>query len=149
MSTRTRDPGERAGARGSEKPAAAGGWSRKRVLVVDDSQTMRMMVEVMLRRSSYDVVTARDGDEAVAKATANPPDAILMDVMMPKLSGIEACRVLRAEQSTKGVPIILVTTRGEQASIDAGFASGCNDYVTKPVDSRELLEKLRALLNED
>jgi CheY-like chemotaxis protein len=122
--------------------------SRKKILLVDDSSTALMITQVLLSRSAYAIATARDGREAVAKAIASPPDAILMDVVMPHMSGIEACRALRAEESTRQIPIILVTTRGDGDSVEAGFASGCNDYVTKPINGPELLSKLRDQLGE-
>ena len=107
-----------------------------------------MIEQMLLSSTPYRILTARDGEEAVAKATAEAPDLILMDVVMPKMTGLEACRALRAQPSTMAVPIILVTTRGESTSVEAGFASGCNDYVTKPINRVELLSKLRDQLGE-
>ena len=116
---------------------------KKKILLVDDSSTALMIEEVMLRRLACEIVTARNGAEAIAKAIVEMPDLILMDVTMPFMTGIEACRALRARASTRAIPIILVTTHGDEASVEAGFASGCNDYVTKPIDGPELLGKLR------
>jgi CheY-like chemotaxis protein len=116
---------------------------KKKILLVDDSNTALMLEQLMLRRLPYELVTARDGAEAVAKAIVERPDLILMDVTMPHMTGIEACRAIRARASTREIPIILVTTHGDVASVEAGFASGCNDYVTKPIDGPELLGKLR------
>lgn len=122
--------------------------TRKKILLVDDSSTALMIEQMLLSSTPYRILTARDGEEAVAKATAEAPDLILMDVVMPKMTGLEACRALRAQPSTMAVPIILVTTRGESTSVEAGFASGCNDYVTKPINRVELLSKLRDQLGE-
>jgi len=122
--------------------------SKKKILLVDDSATALMIGQVLLSRAMYQVVLARDGKEAVAKATAERPDLILMDVVMPHMTGIEACRVIREDADTKEIPIILVTTRGDGDSVEAGFASGCNDYVTKPINGPELLGKLRDQLGE-
>lgn len=116
---------------------------KKKILLVDDSTTALMIEQMLLSKESYDIVTARDGREAVAKATSELPDLILMDIVMPRMTGIEACRAIRAQPSTRDIPIILVTTRGENENVESGFASGCNDYVTKPINGLELLSKLR------
>jgi CheY-like chemotaxis protein len=121
---------------------------KQKILIVDDSSTALMAVQMLLRRASYDVITARDGSEAVTKATRELPDLILMDVVMPNMTGIEACLALRAQVSTRFIPIILVTTRGEPDNVEKGYASGCNDYVTKPINGVELATKLRDQLGE-
>jgi DNA-binding response OmpR family regulator len=122
--------------------------AKKKILLVDDSSTALMIEGMLLGRAPYDVVTARDGREAVAKARSESPDLILMDVMMPNMTGIEACRALREQDTTRRIPIILVTTRGETESVEKGYASGCNDYVTKPINGIELLAKIRNQLGE-
>jgi CheY-like chemotaxis protein len=119
----------------------------KKVLLVDDSGVALMTEEMILRRAGkYDLMLAHDGEEAVAKATAELPDLILMDVVMPRMTGIEACKKLRGQSTTKDIPIILVTTRGEPTSVEIGYESGCNDYVTKPINSVELLGKVENLI---
>jgi CheY-like chemotaxis protein len=119
---------------------------KKRILLVDDSSTVLMMERMILGSSTYDFDTARNGREALEKASTAPPDLILMDVMMPEMGGLEACRRLRESEITRDVPIILVTTRGEEESIAMGFEVGCNDYVTKPIDNVELAEKITSLI---
>ncbi len=119
---------------------------RKRILLVDDSSTALLLEKTILAQRDVELSIARDGAEAVAKAREEQPDLILMDVVMPNMDGFEACRRIREEPSTRAIPIILVTTRGEPGHVEQGFASGCNDYVTKPIHQRELLEKLGALL---
>lgn len=119
---------------------------RKKILLVDDSSTVLLMERMILSKSEYDVLTAKDGLEGVEKAVAERPDLILMDVVMPRMDGFEACRKLRESDVTKGIPIILVTTRGELASVESGYSSGCNDYVTKPINGLELLAKVRSCL---
>jgi len=121
---------------------------KKKILLVDDSSTALMIEKMLLGKASYDVITARDGREGVEKALVERPDLILMDVVMPTMTGLEACRVLRQNESTMRTPIILVTTRGESEGVEAGFASGCSDYVTKPINGLELLSKLRDQLGE-
>jgi PleD family two-component response regulator len=118
---------------------------RKKILIVDDAETVLLMERMILNRE-YDLVTARDGREAVAKASAERPDLILMDIVMPVMDGFDACSKVREQQNTSEIPVILVTTRGEPANVERGYRSGCTDYVTKPVDSVELLAKIRNCL---
>jgi DNA-binding response OmpR family regulator len=121
---------------------------RKKILLVDDSSTVLLMERMILSKSQYDVVTARDGQEGVEKALSEKPDLILMDVVMPRMDGFEACRRLREQEITKAIPVIMVTTRGELSSVESGYASGCNDYVTKPINGLELLAKVRSCLGQ-
>jgi len=122
--------------------------SKKKVLVVDDSSTVLMMEKMILAKAQYEIVTAKDGEEAVARAADEQPDAILMDVVMPKMNGFEAVRRIREIESLTKTPIIMVTTRSEMENVEEGFASGCSDYITKPVNGTELLTKLRGLMGE-
>ena len=122
--------------------------AKKKILLVDDSSTALMIEQMLLSGAAYDLVIARDGREAVAKASSERPDLILMDVIMPHMTGIEACREIRAQESTRAIPIILVTTRGESENVEKGFASGCNDYVTKPINGLELITKLKNQLGQ-
>jgi CheY-like chemotaxis protein len=119
----------------------------KKILVVDDSQVVLMKARMILG-ARYEPVFATDGEEAVEKALEEDPDLILMDVVMPKMDGFEACRAIRANPDTNGIPIIMVTTRGEPVNVEMGYASGCNDYITKPIDGAELLRKLENLLEK-
>jgi CheY-like chemotaxis protein len=118
----------------------------KKILLVDDSATVLMMERMILAAERFEIVTASNGREGQAKAKAEKPDLILMDIVMPQLNGLEACKALRADPETRHIPIILVTTRGEAESLEQGYENGCNDYVTKPVNSAELLSKVRSLL---
>lgn len=119
---------------------------RKKILLVDDSKTSLFVEQMILKKEGYDLVTAADGEEGVAKAVSERPDLILLDVVMPRMGGFEALRRLRATHATKDTPVIMVTTRGEGTKVEEGFTSGCNDYVTKPVDSLELLTKVKGCL---
>lgn len=120
--------------------------NRKKILIVDDSSTVLLMETMILSKGSYDVVTARDGQEGLEKAQAERPDLILMDVIMPRMDGFEACRRLREAEATRGIPVIMVSTRGELKSVESGYESGCSDYVTKPINGLELLSKVRSFL---
>jgi CheY-like chemotaxis protein len=121
---------------------------RKKVLLVDDSSTTLMLERLILSHTPYDIITAKDGVEAVEKSRADCPDLIVMDLVMPRMGGFEACLQIRKHESTRSIPIIVVTTRGEAQNREAGFANGCSDFVTKPLNSVELLSKLRNFLGE-
>ncbi|HEU4888583.1 MAG TPA: response regulator [Thermoanaerobaculia bacterium] len=120
--------------------------SRKKILLVDDSATTLMMEQMVLRGQAYQIVTAKNGREAVVIAQIEKPDLILLDVIMPEMNGFEACRQLRQQDATKSVPIIMVTTKGEEQNVETGFESGCSDYITKPINGPELLTKVRGYL---
>jgi DNA-binding response OmpR family regulator len=121
---------------------------RKKILLVDDSTTTHMWIKMILSKSEYDLLSARDGVEGVSMALAERPDLILMDVVMPRMDGFEATRTLRARASTLRTPIVMVTTRSEARNVETGYESGCNDYITKPIDGAELMVKVRSLLGQ-
>jgi DNA-binding response OmpR family regulator len=119
----------------------------KKILLVDDSSTTLLMEEMLFREhTNYKLVLARNGEEAVHTAIAEKPSLILMDVIMPKMDGFAACREMRKHASLKRVPIIMVTSRGESGNVEQGFESGCNDYVTKPINGAELIEIVNGYL---
>ena len=118
----------------------------KTILCADDSLTALTMHQMILKSHGYRVVTAQDGLEAVNKAGTEHPDLILMDVVMPRMTGFEAVKAIRTDEATKGIPVIMVTTRAEPKVIETCFQAGCNDYVNKPVDGAVLLSKVRALV---
>ena len=118
----------------------------RKILLVDDSATVLMMERMILASERFQIVTAANGEEAQQRAKTEQPDLILMDIVMPKLNGLQACQAIKSDPETAHIPIILVTTRGEAASLEAGYSSGCSDYVTKPVNSAELLSKIRNIL---
>ena len=120
----------------------------KKILLVDDSNTVLLMERMILSQSRYELCTARNGKEGVERARVEKPDLILMDVVMPEMSGLDALAAIREDAETREIPVIMVTTRSEAATMESGFARGCNDYVTKPVNSSELLTKVRNLLGE-
>jgi DNA-binding response OmpR family regulator len=122
--------------------------SKKKILVVDDSK-VASMTTCMILASRYECVTAENGAIGVEMASTENPDLILMDVVMPTMDGFEACRKIRIRAETNGIPIIMVTTRGEAINIETGYECGCNDYVTKPIDKVELLEKIENLTGAD
>jgi cyclic di-GMP phosphodiesterase len=117
-----------------------------RILVVDDLDANREILVDLLGSEGYELDTAKDGEEAVEKALASPPDLILMDVSMPRLTGFEACRRLKADERTHLVPIVLVTGLVAREDRIQGIAAGCDDFLTKPVDSEQLVARTRNLL---
>ena len=122
----------------------------KKLLLVDDSNTALLMEQMILSyRTSFQLLIAHDGVEAVEKVFTEMPDLIVMDVVMPRMNGIEACKRIRSHAATEHIPIILVTTRGEPENIEIGYASGCNDYVTKPITGVELISKIEDLIGAE
>lgn len=120
--------------------------TRKKILLVDDSNTVLMMEKMLLAGCGYDIAVARDGEEGVAMAERERPDLILLDLVMPKMDGLEACKRIRAQPSTSAIPIVMVTTRSEADKMEDSYRSGCNDYVNKPINNAELLAKVRSIL---
>src|SRR5438093_2802527 len=120
--------------------------SECRILVVDDLAENREILVDLLGAEGYVLDTAKDGEEAVEKALASAPDLILMDVSMPRLTGFEACRRLKADERTHLVPIVLVTGLVAREDRIQGIAAGCDDFLTKPVDSEQLMARTRNLL---
>lgn len=120
---------------------------RPKILIVDDSVTTLLMEEMLLKKyTNFDVVQASNGQEAVKVALEELPSLILMDVVMPKMDGFAACREMRRQEKLKKVPIILVTSRGEAENVEKGYESGCNDYLTKPIESNELVQMVNGYL---
>ncbi|MCW5745715.1 MAG: response regulator [Alphaproteobacteria bacterium] len=117
-----------------------------RILVVDDVAENREIVQMRLESQGYDVATAVDGEDGLAKIAALAPDVVLLDVMMPKLDGFEVCRRLRADTSIPFVPIILLTARAETQDLVAGLDAGADDYLFKPIDHATLVARVRAML---
>jgi len=119
---------------------------KKKVLLVDDSTTVLMMEKMILAKGPYQIITARDGREAIEMARREQPDIVLLDVVMPNLDGLSACAAIRQQPETAHIPIVMVTTRGEEANVETAFRNGCTDYVTKPINGIELLTKMNNIL---
>src|SRR5215467_10107699 len=123
---------------------------KKKVLLVDDSSTTRVSYRHLItQKTGYEVETASNGEEAVNKALRERPDLVLMDVVMPKMNGLAAAEALRNDERTKHIPIILLTFRSGGEAAEKGFASGCDEYLTKPVEPAELLRVLEKYLAHD
>lgn len=120
---------------------------RRRILLVDDEPTIVKMVGKRLEVEGFDVVTAKDGQDALQKAHAESPDLIILDLMLPKLSGYEVCAMLKQDTRYRTIPIVLFTAKTQAKDEELGMECGANAYVRKPFRSEELLEKIRALID--
>lgn len=119
---------------------------RPRILIIDDERGLTQALEYTLAREGFDVAAAHDGSEGLRKAQTLLPDAIILDLMLPGLSGLDICRQLRAGDRTRTVPILMLTARAEETDQVVGFTLGADDYVTKPFHTKVLIQRVRALL---
>ena len=122
--------------------------SQVKILVVDDEPDLVSTVEYRLKFANCSVVTASSGQEGLKRAAAEKPDLILLDTNMPEMNGHEMLEHLRADPTLKHIPVIMLTARCEPQDIAAASARGVSDYITKPFDFAQLLDKIRAILNE-
>lgn len=118
-----------------------------RVLIVDDSQPNAELLEAHLDGTGYDTRIAVNGEDALAAAREWQPEVILLDVMMPRLSGFEVCERLRADPATRGVGVLMVTALDQPSDVDKAVAAGTDDFITKPINKTELLLRVRAILD--
>ena len=116
------------------------------ILIADDDADIRDLVSFKLEQAGFDVVAVDNGLAALSAAREDPPDVVVLDVMMPGMSGIDVCRQLRAEQRTAALPIILLTARAQESDVEVGFGVGADDYVVKPFSPRELVSRVEAVL---
>jgi DNA-binding response OmpR family regulator len=117
-----------------------------RILIADDSQLNAELLEAHLEGTGFETKIASNGEETLAAARDWKPDVILLDVMMPKLSGFEVCRRLRADAATKGSGVLMVTALDQPTDVEQGVAVGTDDFITKPINKTELLLRVRAML---
>src|SRR4051794_17388069 len=115
-----------------------------RVLVVEDNVVSQRLLQLHLSALGYEAIVASDGETALEVATSQGPDAILLDIQLPGIDGLETCRRLRAHRRTAGVPVLMVTAMTDVGSRVAGFEAGADDYIPKPFEARELGARLRA-----
>lgn len=122
--------------------------SGKKVLIVDDSATQTHVLRTMLEKVGVDVYSASSGEDGLREAQHLRPDLVLMDVVMPGMNGFQATRKLRKDERTKHIPVIMVTTKGQETDKEWGLRQGANDYLVKPVDAGVLIEKVANILND-
>ena len=120
---------------------------RPRILVVDDEPETVELVEFNLRQAGFDVATAADGAEAIKKVRAQLPSLIVLDLMLPEVDGLEVCRMLRRDANTAAIPILMLTAKAAELDRVLGLELGADDYVTKPFSPRELVLRIRKLLD--
>jgi two-component system phosphate regulon response regulator PhoB len=119
---------------------------RERILVVDDEEDLLELVDYNLTREGYRVVCVASGEAALAAARKNPPDLIVLDLLLPSVDGLEVCRLLKGDEKTRHIPIIMLTAKGEESDMVAGLELGADDYMTKPFSPRVLLARIKAIL---
>lgn len=117
-----------------------------RILIADDNQQNCELLEAYLSGEGYEIAIACDGQETLDQVAAFEPDLILLDIMMPKLSGYEVCQQLKQKDATRSIPVLMVTALNEMGDIEKAVAAGCDDFLTKPVNRLELTTRVRSLL---
>ena len=120
----------------------------KKILLVDDEESLVMLLTERLKFNGYDVITAADGQEGLDKAKKEKPDLILLDVMMPKMNGYQVSRLLKFDQRFKHIPIIMLTARTQAIDMKTGKETGADAYITKPFESENLIAEIKKFLKE-
>ncbi len=118
-----------------------------KVLVVDDDPVILKLLRVNFEMEGYVVVSASDGQQALDMARAEHPDVVLLDVMMPVMDGLDVSRALRADEATRELPIVLVSAKAQASDLERGMDAGADDYITKPFDPLELLDRVGQVLH--
>lgn len=118
----------------------------KQILLIEDDPDIVEVLVYNLGRDGYEVLTAESGEDGLSLARAHPPDLVLLDLMLPGMEGLQVCRTLKSEAATKGVPVIMMTAKSEDADIVTGLEMGADDYITKPFSPRVLIARVRAVL---
>ncbi len=143
------DTQERTLERAPEREAPRGavrGQMKPLILIVEDEAALVTLLRYNFEAAGYDVVTAMDGEEALLALAERRPDLVILDWMLPSISGLEVCRQIRRKPGTRDLPVIMLTARGEEADRVRGLDSGADDYVTKPFSPGELVARVRAVL---
>jgi len=118
----------------------------KKVLIADDEQNIVISLEFLLKRESFEVIVAADGEAALQMIAEHRPDLVLLDVMMPKRNGYEVCQQIRANSALKGVKVIMLTAKGREIEVAKGMALGADAYVTKPFSTKDLVAEAKRML---
>ena len=118
----------------------------QRILIVDDEPNIVVPLEYLMKREGYEVAVAGDGQAALEAVARGAPDLVILDVMLPRMSGFEVCRQIRADARWRGLKILMLTAKGRDSEMEKGLGLGADAYVTKPFSTRDLVAKIRALL---
>ncbi len=120
--------------------------SQERILVIEDEPDIGELIEYNLTREGFRVSVHRDGEEGLERILTDSPDLVLLDLMLPGLDGLEVCRRLKEDPVTRGIPVVMVTAKGEESDVVLGLGLGADDYVPKPFSPKELVARVRAVL---
>lgn len=121
---------------------------KKRILVVDDEAELVKAIKIRLELAGFEVFAAYNGNEALEKVRQNPPDLVILDLMLPKIDGFKVCRILKFDEKYKGIPIIMLTARAQESDQKVGADVGADAYIMKPFDHTVVLAKIKELLKE-
>ena len=119
-----------------------------KILIAEDERDIRDLITFTLRFAGHDVVAAANGEEAVEKALKEKPDLVLMDVRMPRMTGYEACKKMKAEESIKHIPVVFLSAKGQDSEVTAGLDAGAVEYILKPFSPDQLTERVRTILKQ-
>jgi two-component system alkaline phosphatase synthesis response regulator PhoP len=120
--------------------------SKGKILIVDDENYILHILDFSLGAEGYEVITAEDGEEAVRKTKEERPDLVVLDVMMPKVDGFDACRAIKRDPELSGTPVILLSAKGRDIDQKQGYEAGADDYITKPFSPGRLVDRVHGLL---
>lgn len=117
-----------------------------KILIAEDEHDIRELITFTLTFAGYEVIATKDGQEAFEKVPEVNPDLILMDVRMPRMTGFEACRALKAEEATKGIPVVFLSAKGQDAEVQEGLDAGAIEYLLKPFAPNELIDRINEIV---
>jgi two-component system phosphate regulon response regulator PhoB len=123
--------------------------SRPRILIIEDERGLTQALDYNFRREGFEVAVSHDGTDGLRKAQALLPDAVLLDLMLPGIGGLDICKKLRGDERTRAMPILMLTAKAEESDQVVGFTLGADDYVTKPFNTKVLLQRVKALLRRN
>ena len=119
----------------------------KKILIADDEQNIVISLEFLMKREGFTVCIAADGQEAIDKVRSETPDLVLLDIMMPRKNGYEVCQEIRSDPQLLGTRILMLTAKGREMEVTKGLAMGADAYMTKPFSTRELVTRVKSLLD--
>jgi CheY-like chemotaxis protein len=119
-----------------------------KILIAEDERDIRDLITFTLRFAGHDVVAAANGEEAVLRAREVLPDLIMMDVRMPKMTGYEACKVIKGEEAIRDIPVVFLSAKGQEAEVQTGIEAGAVEYILKPFSPDQLTERVKTILKQ-